>query len=315
MKRFALFLLSLFSVGSLSAQTQQGYVKTIGRPGKPGVPLENVIIQIVGTVNAVSSSSTGEFQLEIHNKREGDVIKLLRVQKNGYELKDKDLIGRPLAFSTHVPIYITMVDLKQLAADKKRIEDNARNIAEKNYQTKLAALEKQNSERKLSAEKYRQELENLQGSYEKYLSLIGDMAERYARTDYDQLDSIDAEINICIENGELEKADSLIHTVFDPETVLERNRAAKEEIRQRIEFAQSVIDKAMTDKDAILKDFDYTLRIAELSERLANEYVLSGEKDKAIQCLRASLDLKTIILGEDSEDIEYLNRKIEDLRQ
>ena len=45
---------------------------------------------------------------------------------------------------------------------------------------------------------------------EAYQALIGDMADRYARTDYDQLDSIDYKINVCIENGELEKADSLI---------------------------------------------------------------------------------------------------------
>ena len=315
MKQFALILLSLFSVMLLSAQTQQGYVKTIGRPGKPGVPLQNVTIQMAGMVNAVNSSSTGVFYLLTHNKKDGDVIRLIRVQKNGYELKEKDLIGRPLAFSSQVPIYITMVDVKQLIADKKRIEDNARRVAEKNYQTKLAALQQQNKERKLSAEKYRQELENLQGSYEKYLSLIGNMADRYARTDYDQLDSIDAEINICIENGELEKADSLIHTVFDPETVLERNRAAKEEIRQRIEFAQSVIDKAMADKNAILQDFDYALRIAELSERLANEYIISKKKEKAIQCLKASLDLKTIILGRENEYIKYLNHKIKELKQ
>lgn len=315
MRRFALILLSLFSIMVLYAQTQHGYVKTIGRPGKPGVPLQNVTIQMAGAVNAVSSSSTGEFHLVVHNKKDGDVIKLLWVRKNGYELRDKELIGRPLAYSSQVPIYITMVDVKQLAADKKRIEDNARSVADKNYQTKLAALRKQSKEHKLSAEKYRQEMENLQGSYEKYLSLIGDMAERYARTDYDQLDSIDAEINICIENGELEKADSLIHTVLDPETVLERNRAAKEEIRQRIEFAQSVIDKAMMDKDAILQDFDYALRIAELSESIANEYIIDGEKEKAVRCLKASLELKAIILEKESEDIKYLNHKIEDLER
>jgi len=210
------------------AQTQQGFVKTLGRPGKSGVPLENVTIQMVGMVNATTSSVTGEFYLSAYNKKDGDAIKLLRVQKNGYELKDKDMIGRSLVFSSHVPFYITMVDTIQLEADKKRIEENARRVAEENYQKKKAIIEEENNNHKLTAEKYRKELEDLQEKYEKYLSLIGDMADRYARTDYDQLDSIDIEINICIENGELEKADSLIHTVFDPNTVVERNRAANQ---------------------------------------------------------------------------------------
>lgn len=107
---FIVNLLVFFS--TVGAQIQHGFVKTIGRPGKPGVPLENVTIQMVGMVNPVISSATGEFYLSAFNKKDGDAIKLLRVQKNGYELKDKDMIGRSLVFSSHVPIYITMVDIK-----------------------------------------------------------------------------------------------------------------------------------------------------------------------------------------------------------
>lgn len=297
------------------SQTQQGFVKTIGRPGKPGVPLENATIQMVGMVNPAISSATGEFKLSAYNKKDGDAIKLLKVRKNGYELKDRDLIGRSLVFSSHVPIYITMVDTRQLEVDKRRIEENARRVAEENYQKKRAAIEKENNLHQLTAEKYRKQLDELEEKYEKYLSLIGDMADRYARTDYDNLDSIDVEINICIENGELEKADSLIHTVFDPETVLERNRAAKKEIEERIKFAQAVIEKATADKEAILKDMEYALQIANLSENLAKEYIASQEREKAIECLKMSLDLKTIIYWEEHEKVKSLIRQIEGLKQ
>ena len=276
LRLFLLFvIIVVFQAMPINAQNiqQQGFVKTLGRPNKPGVPLENVTIQMLGMVNPVISSSTGEFRLSAYNKKDGDPIKLLKVRKNGYELRDKDLIGREMVFSSRVPIYITMVDTHQLAADKKRIEDNARRVAEKNYQKKLEQLKKENEGNKLSAEKYRLELEALEEKYEKYLSLIGDMADRYARTDYDQLDSIDVEINICIENGELEKADSLIHTIFDPKTVVEKNRAAKQEIRERIEFAQKVIEKANADKEAILKDMEYARQIAVIAESIANEYI------------------------------------------
>lgn len=297
------------------AQTQQGFVKTIGRPNMPGVPLKDVIVQMVGMANPVISSENGEFHLSVYNKKDGDVIKLLRVQKNGFELKDKDLIGRPLVFSSQVPIYITMVDTQQLEVDKKRIEDNARRVAEENYQKKKAVLEEEIINHKLTAEKYRQELDNLQTKYEKYLLLIGDMADRYARTDYDKLDSIDVEINICIENGELEKADSLIHTVFDPETVLERNRAAKKEIEERIRIAQAVIDKARVEREAILKDMDYFKQIAVLSEKLAKEYISQEENQKAINNLEKSLTIYRIIDGDDCEKEKELTELILTLKQ
>lgn len=96
MKIISAILFTLVAALAASAQTQQGFVKTIGRPGNPGVPLKDVTIQMVGMVNPVISSATGEFYLSAYNKKDGDAIKLLRVQKNGYELKDKDMIGRSL---------------------------------------------------------------------------------------------------------------------------------------------------------------------------------------------------------------------------
>lgn len=315
-KKITFIIIGAFiSIGQLRAQTQQGFVKTLGRPGKPGVPLENVTIQMVGMVNPTISSATGEFNLSAYNKKDGDAIKLLRVHKNGYELKDRDMIKRPLVFSSRVPIYITMVDSSQFEADKRRIEENAKRVAERNYQKKLKELEKESKKHKLSAEKFYKQKSDLEEKYEKYLSLIGDMADRYARTDYDNLDSIDVEINICIENGELEKADSLIHIVIDPETVVERNRAAKKEIEDRIKFAQAAIDKVNADKEAIMKDMEYAKQLALLSESVAREYLAQGEKEKALHDLRRSLEIKRIIYGDDSEETITLTRKIKELEQ
>ena len=110
----------LMTVSGLS-QTQQGYVKTIGRPDSPGVVLSDVLVQAKGMFNTVLSDENGEFSIEIPGKHDGDPIVFLRIQKNGYELKEKDFIGRQHVCSSRVPLIILMVDQKQLAADKKRI--------------------------------------------------------------------------------------------------------------------------------------------------------------------------------------------------
>ena len=283
------------------AQQVQGYVKTIGRPGKPGAPVPNTTIRWKGTVNSTVSGKDGRFTSTMPGKKDGDAIVLQSVNKQGYELQDKGIIGRPLVFSTTVPIVITMVSTAQLQADKHRIEQNAYQIAERNYKKKISQLNKEVEEKKITAEEYHQQLVDLQNKYEAYQSLIGDMADRYARTDYDQLDSVDYQINLCIENGELERADSLIHTVFNPETVLERNRAAKDEIRQRIEFAQSVINKATRDKEAIMRDLDYARRVVALAQNLIDEYLAQGATDQALECLKKNLEIISLLDGEDSE--------------
>ena len=310
------FLISIFILLglTLSAQTQQGIVKTIGRPDMPGVMLSDVVIQAKGMFNHVTSDETGSFSISVPGKQDGDPIVFLRIQKNGYELKDKDIIGRQHVCSSKVPIVIQMVDSKQLAADKKRIEDNAYRVAEENYQKKLKELETKRDASAINLETFRQELVSLEEKYERYLSLIGDMADRYARTDYDNLDSIDRQINICIENGEFDKADSLIHTVFDPETVLELNRAAKQEIMDRIALAQSVIDKANADREAILRDIEYAKRLASICENLAQEYILLEEKEKAIECLEKSLAIKSILYSEESNEVIEINNRLKELK-
>lgn len=314
MKKILTFAAVAFVTVQSMAQVQQGLVKTIGRPNKPGVVLADVMIRVRGLVNSVVSSPDGSFRVSAPNKKDGDDIVIISVQKRGYELKDKELIGRKLVFSSQVPIEIVMIDLRQLAADKERIEKKAYEVAEKNYQKKKEEIENQIKNNEISAENYRQQLQTLQANYEKYISLIGDMAERYARTDYDKLDSIDYKINLCIENGELDKADSLIHTVFDPETVLERNRSAKAEIQQRIAFAQSVIDKANADKEAIKRDKEYAERIIQLCDRLYKEYLIVEDYQKAIDCLNKSLEIKTIIYGKEDEKTKETINKIDSLK-
>ena len=198
------FIVLFLTTLSLQAQTQQGYVKTLGRPNKPGVPLSNVTIRFRGLVNQVLTGKDGKFDVILQGKKEGDAIILQSVRKNGYELKDRELVGRSLVYSSRVPLEIVMVNSAELEADKQRIEKKAYQVADKNYQTKLKQLDQQVKEQEITKEQYQKELQDLEEKYEKYQSLISDLADRYARTDYDHLDSIDREINICIEYGELE---------------------------------------------------------------------------------------------------------------
>lgn len=301
---FTLFI--IFAIQAVPAVTdagaqdnvQKGYIRTIERPGRASLPVGNVVIRVKGLMNPVMSEADGEFNILAPNLTEGDSLVLISVHRNGYELKDKDIVGRPLVFSRDVPLEIIMVDLRQLEEDRRRIEENAYRIAEEQYQSRLAELDNEKEKNAISAEEYRQELQSLQNKYESYTFLISDLADHYARTDYAQLDSLDAVINICIENGELEKADSLIRTVFNPDTVLERNRAAKDEILKRIEFAQSVIDKANLDRENILNDMEYAEKIVNLCVRLSDEYLAIGNADNAVSCLEQAMEIMVILYGD-----------------
>lgn len=85
MKR--LLMLSVFLlIGMMAlAQTQQGLVKTIGRPNSPGTSLGGVTVRVSGNINSVVSNQQGTFSFPIKEKR----FKFSRIKKKGYEIADR----------------------------------------------------------------------------------------------------------------------------------------------------------------------------------------------------------------------------------
>ena len=314
MKKYCFLSLFIAFVFAASAQTQQGFVKTQGLANKPGEPLAGVTIRWRGAMNAVLSGQDGKFSVSFVGKKNGDAISLLSVSKKGFELLNPKMTKDPLVFSTSVPVEIVMADSKVLEANKQRISDNAYQKAEETFQRKAQALKQQVAENKMTETEFNQQLQTLKNNYQKYVDMIEGMAERYARTDYDHLDSLDREINICIENGELDKADSLIHTVFDPTTVLERNRAAKQAVQEKMQLAQEIIDKARADREALCRDADYAKRVVTLCDKLAAEYLEQGDKEKARECLMQSLGICQLLYGDECDEVKEIQLKIETIR-
>ena len=204
LKRFFILFMQATSFVVAFAQTQQGYVKTLGRPDKKGEALSGVSVRVKGGHNAVLSKTDGTFSVLMSGKRNGDAYSLQQVQKSGYELNEQGVIGRQYAFSDRIPLTIVMVSTAQLQADKQRIENNAYQVAERNYKVRLTQLEKQKKDNAITIEEYRNQLQDLQDKFDKYQSLIDGLADHYAHVDYDNLDEKEREINLCIENGELE---------------------------------------------------------------------------------------------------------------
>ena len=275
-------------------QTQQGHVKTLGRPDKKGEPLSGVSIRVKGEHNYVLSEKDGTLTLLLTGKKNGDAYTLQEVKKKGYELNETDVIGRQYAYSDKVPLTIVMVSSAQLQADKQRIENNAFKVAEKNYKTKLELLEKQKANNAITEEQYRKELLDLQDKFEKYQLLIDGLAEHYAHVDYDGLNDKEREVNICIENGDLERADSLIKIMFDPIDVLKRNQEALSRLEQQVSQAKDIITQANEDMAAVLKQQEkdanylyqlYTISLAKFDIDKAYHYI----------AIRADLDSANIV--------------------
>lgn len=266
------------------AQTQQGVVRTLEKSNRPSVGIKGVTVSILEYPNALVTGQGGKFSFTARGKKPGDAIRVSRVTKKGYTLADPK--GRKYAYSSTVPIEIVMVSDKQLAVDKKQIEDKATARAKRTYESRIAELERQLAEKAITEQAYYAERERLSNDYDSYIQLIDEMAERYAMTDYKGLSDINRRILECIENAELERADSLINSKGDLDQ-RERELREQQELNQATE---EFLEQSRRDAEFKLND---------LAEDYYNKYTILAagyRNDSAAYWLerRAALDTTNV---------------------
>lgn len=252
---------------SLHAQTQPGLVRTVTRPDAPSQRLQGVVVRVQGDYNPVLSDEQGAFQVSMPGYKNGAAYTLAGINKGGYELREPELVGRQLPFSTSVPMEIVMVSRRQLQRDKQRIEQAARDNIERYYEEKMNELNTQLAAATLTNQEYEERLSALETEYDRFEPLIEQMAERYARTDYNGMSAADSLIQQAIEQGDLKLAQERILAKGDP---AEREKKMKRIRRladaQRNELAEDYyhlhsIHMSRLQKDSALY---YLLRRAEL---------------------------------------------------
>ena len=242
MKKNFLLSAALLLGLTLSAQTQQGYVKTKGRMvnGKlvPGQGLKGTAISIKGRTAVLVNADDGAFSFPVSETQ----FRLDSVKKNGYQLVDMDACPKTYRYSSN-PLYIIMETPEQQVQDKLDAERKIRRNLQKQLQAKEDEIEALKETNKISLEEYQAALMKLYEEQESNEQLITDMAKRYSELDYDQLDDFYRQVSYCIENGELTKADSLLRSRGNinaqVNSIKQRGQALKEE-KEKLQKAESV---------------------------------------------------------------------------
>ena len=307
------FTYILFATSSVFSQSQQGYVKTLGRPHQKGMPLSGVTIQLKGEHNRVLSGKNGMFTLLMPNKKPGEGYALQQVYKQGYELKDKETVGRQYAYSTEVPLTLVMVSRSEYLKEKQRIENNIYATIQKRYKNETKQLQQQLAANIISDERCRKQLQQLRDGFEKIQEMVGGLSEHYALVDYDQFDDRERQINLAIEQGELEQADSLLRQLGIQQRIADIAHQLETGRRLRAE-AQQDLERVLRqqEKDAEYLYQLYTIALARFDNDKARFYITT----------RAELDTTNVewqnqaveYLGEYgyglSETLKYANRSL-----
>ena len=270
----ALLLFSAFSIQySAFSQTLSGRVRTVSRPDAASQVLQGVVVRLQGEYNPVMSDEQGDFGVLMPGYKNGAPYTLAGINKGGYELREPEMVGRQLPFSSSVPLEIVMISRRQLQRDKQRIEQAARENIERYYEEQLNALNEQLAKATLSNQEYEKQLSALETEYDRYEPLIEQMADRYARTDYNGMSAADSLIQQAIEQGDLQLAQERILAKGDPE--------AREKKMKRIRrLAEAQRDELATDYYHL-----YAIHLSRLEKDSALFYLLRrAERAVADRC-------------------------------
>lgn len=283
MKKELLLVTLFFCVCFSFAQQQQGYVKTKGRLGSngaviKGTRLSGAMVTVKGR-NAVLSGSNGTFTLAIP----GNNFYLQNVQKQGYVLTDPDILEKQYAYSKN-PLVIVLETQEQQTDDRLQAERKIRRTLQYQLQKREDEIESLKEQNKLTREEFHKQLEALYAEQEGNERLIGTMAERYSRIDYDQIDAFNRQVSEYILNGELHRADSLLNS--------KGNIAAQisEQLNKGLALKEQ---KSQLKKAEAL----YLVETEELGRRCYNKYEIfkmQYQNDSAAYYIKLRADLDTL---------------------
>ena len=258
MKKFC-FVFCLLFVGILvaSAQTQRGYVKTRGRLQSngttiPGTRLSGATVTLKGN-NSVTSGAYGGFSFAVSNKS----FCIINVRKNGYQIYDRDLLGKIHSYSSnYLPIVMDTPD--NVLADKLASERKIRRTLQRQLTEKEDEIEALKEQHKITEEQYQKQLQALYKSQENNEKLISEMAEHYSTIDFDQMDDFQRRVAAFIQNGELMRADSLLNTKGSMEerrAQIEKNRSVLNANAEELKKRQEEQEKGEALQTKTIEDF------------------------------------------------------------
>ena len=285
------FLISLlFAAISLNAELQRGYTKTRGKldaKGQliPGKRLSGVMIET--NRGKVASESDGTFSLTIPN---GEFV-LKNVSLNGYILSDYEQLKQYSCSAED--LVVVMVKPEEYNTDKVYAQRRIIRTLRRTLQERENEIDSLFEQQKISEQEKNELFQKLYADEQNSQKQVEERAERYAKTDFDQIDEFQRQVTNLIIKGELEKADSLLNTKGNIEEQIRENKQLDEingKRQKEIEEEQSQLEKSLALSIKTKED---------LAARCYNKYEICATKHKNDSAayyleLRASIDTTNV---------------------
>lgn len=204
-------LLLLLVPALLSAQVTVKGVVTEQNSGNK--PLPGVQIKALGSIPE-QSDNAGHFQLVFNAKKPGDRIIVSEIVKKGYEIVNKDVVN-----SWHIPsnpeekTRIVMCPEGQVTQNTLKYYNISLAGLTKAYEARVTSMKQQMEQAQIDRKTYMEQARDLANQYEKQQGQLEELAEKFARENFDDCNAIHQQAFDVFKLGDIAEAIRILESV------------------------------------------------------------------------------------------------------
>lgn len=295
-------IFGLIVAGALSAQTrQQGQMMEYDLMTKKK-PLKAVEIQVLNAQSTVSDKN-GAFLLEFRTLKPGDRVQVRSIEKDGYEIFNKEAVEQWNVSSGDGIFEIVMCRSDKFKALKDSYNRASSASYDRQYKQEVARVEKQLQEGKLLSEEYEQQLQQISERYDRQLQTLDTYVDKFARLDLTRLSGTEQQIVSLVKDGRFDEAialyekQNLVGQITDEINDLREINEAQKKLAKKADEKQTSINRL---HDAIL--------------RQANVLMLAGGQENMDKVEQLYEQLTTLLPDDTRARMTYIAYLLEQRR-
>lgn len=230
-------------------------------------PLAGVQIKALGSTPE-QTGKDGLFQLSFTSKKPGDRIIVSEISRAGYEIVNKDVVNNWVVLNDpNVRTRIVMCPEGLTAQNILKYYNISFDALNTSYTERIRQLQQERDEARIDVKTYGEKVKLLSEQFENQQKHIEELAEKFARENFDDCSAIHRQAFDAFEKGDIEGAIRILESVNSNEQIarareqLKKGEALEKEAKdmqaQSLEIIDQNIKKLLFQVDLYISEFRF----------------------------------------------------------
>lgn len=262
-----ILILSALAVGAKTVQT--GVVREYKGKAKK-TALAGVELQVY-PAQSTASDRNGNFRLEFLTLKPGERINVRRIEKEGYEIFNKDALEQ-WNLNPTATFMIVMCRSNMFKQLKDTYYKNSGERYARQYRKAQDELKRLKDQNKIQQKEYIERLEQLEQEYGRQLENLDNYVDRFARIDLSEISPVEQEIIELVQAGKIDEAIAKYEELNAKEKLLD-GISKRKEVGEAISTLTEIDRNLAADNDTLYAVVERQIQTLQLGGAENNEKI------------------------------------------